>query len=264
MREYPLVLVVDDDENLLELVRDILASRKIEALIATSGLEGVEVARGRRPDLVILDVMMPGLDGYKTCALLKQDPDLKGIPVLMFTAGDASKFNERAFQAGAAFCLPKPFEARPFLTLVELALSRARTYVPPAEPERRRRAFCRFPARYSVTARATGGTAGRQEVVGLTVNVSAEGLMCTVPERFPVMTPLSLRVETPRGPVMVAASVAWCGSSAGRRGVPIPHGLRFLQFRAPDDASRWRELLGALEKESEREGQGGTKGEGGR
>lgn len=108
MRERPLVLVVDDDENLLELVRDILGGRKIDALIATNGFEGVELARERRPDLVVLDVMMPGLDGYKTCALLKQDPDLKGIPVLMFTAGEAVKFNERAFQAGAAFCLAKP------------------------------------------------------------------------------------------------------------------------------------------------------------
>lgn len=256
MRERPLVLVVDDDENLLELVRDILAGRKIDAVTATNGFEGVELARERRPDLVVLDVMMPGLDGYKTCALLKQDADLKGVPVLMFTAGEAVKFNERAFQAGAAFCLAKPFEARPFISLVELALSRARTYVPPDEPERRRRAFPRFQARYSVTARATGGMAERQEVVGLTGNISAGGLLCTLPERFPVMTPLSVRVETPAGPVAMAGSVTWCGSSAGRRAGPIPHGLRVLQFRTPDDAARWRKLLTALGEsvQPEREG----------
>ncbi|MBI4391758.1 MAG: response regulator [candidate division NC10 bacterium] len=258
MRERPLVLVVDDDENLLELVRDILVGRKIDAVTATNGFEGVELARERRPDLVVLDVMMPGLDGYKTCALLKQDADLKGIPVLMFTAGEAVKFNERAFQAGAAFCLAKPFEARPFISLVELALSRARTYVPPAEPERRRRAFPRFQARYSVTARATGGMAERQEVVGLSGNISAGGLLCTLPERFPVMTPLSLRVETPAGPVAIAGSVTWCGSSAGRRAGPIPHGLRVLQFRTPDDAARWRKLLNALEEAAQPEREGRT------
>lgn len=256
MRERPLVLVVDDDENLLELVRDILAGRKIDAVTATNGFEGVELARERRPDLVVLDVMMPGLDGYKTCALLKQDADLKGIPILMFTAGEAVRFNERAFQAGAAFCLAKPFETRPFISLVELALSRGRTYVPPVEPERRRRAFPRFQARYSVTARATGGMAERREVVGLTGNISAGGLLCTLPERFPVMTPLSLRVETPAGPVAIAGSVTWCGSSAGRRAAPIPHGLRVLQFRTPDDAALWRKLLTALEESvrPEREG----------
>lgn len=248
MRERPLVLVVDDDANLLELVRDILAGRKIDAVTATTGAAGVELARERRPDLVVLDVMMPGMDGYKTCALLKQDPDLKGIPVLMFTAGEAAKFNERAFQAGAAFCLAKPFEARPFLSLVEMALSRARIFVPAAEPERRRRASRRLPVRYSVTARATGGTAERQEVVGLTGNISAGGLLCTLPERFPVMTPLALRIETPAGPVAIAGSVAWCGSSAGRRAGPIPHGLRVLQFRGPDDAARWGMLLKTLEE----------------
>lgn len=251
MRERPLVLVVDDDENLLELVRDILASRKIDAVTATNGVEGVEVARERRPDLVVLDVMMPGLDGYKACALLKQDPGLKGIPVLMFTAGEAVKFNERAFRAGAAFCLPKPFEARPFLGLVELALSRARSYVPPADPERRRRGFPRFPARYAVTVRATGGTAERQEVVGLTGNLSTGGLLCALPARFPVVTPLSLRIKTPAGTVAVAASVAWCGSSAGRRAGPIPHGLRILEFRTPEDAARWKEILKALEDAGE-------------
>ncbi len=247
-RERPLVLVVDDDKPTLELLRDILASRRIEAVTATSGFEGLELAQERRPDLVILDVMMPGLDGYKTCAFMKEDPDLKGIPIVMFTAAGGAKFNERAFRAGAAFCLAKPFEVRPFLGLVELALSKAKGLPYRDEVGRRQRVFRRLAARYPVAARATGGTAEKREVAGFTGNISAGGLLCTLPERFPVMTPVLLRVETPAGPVALTATVAWCGPSSARRAGAVPHGLRILQAWTPEDAARWTEVLQTLER----------------
>lgn len=246
-RERPLVLVVDDDKPTLELLRDILASRKIEAVIATSGFEGLKLAQERRPDLVILDVMMPGLDGYRTCAFLKEDPDLKGVPVLMCTAADGAKFNERAFRAGAAFCLAKPFEAHRFLGLVELALSKIRGLPYRDEVGRRRRVFRRLAARYPVTARATGGTAQRREVAGFTENISAGGLFCKLPERFPVMTPVLLQVGTPAGRVALTVTVAWCGPSSARHTGDIPHGLRILQAWTPEDAALWTEVLRTLE-----------------
>lgn len=246
MRERPLILVVDDDEQTLELAGEILASRGIETVTATSGSEGLELARQRRPDLVILDVMMPGLDGYRICALLKEDPHLKATPVLMFTAGDGVEFNERAFRAGAAFCLAKPFDAPRFLSIVDLALSQAQVLPHRGEAERRQRTFRRYFARYPVSARATGGTAQRREVAGFTGNISAGGLFCTLPERLPVMTPVLLRVDTPAGPVAFSATVAWCGSSSARRAGDVPHGLRVLQARSPDDAARWTQVLQAL------------------
>ncbi|HEV8663482.1 MAG TPA: response regulator [Candidatus Methylomirabilis sp.] len=256
MRVNPLVLVVDDDERVLELAREILGSREIEVVTASNGSEGVELARERRPDLIILDVMMPGLDGYKACALLKEDPHLKATPILMFTASDGIKFNEQAFRAGAAFCLSKPFDARRFLSIVELALSQARIFPHRAEAERRQRNFRRYFARYPVTARATGGTARRREAGGFTGNVSAGGLFCTLPERFPVMTPILVRVETPAGPVAVSATVSWCGSSSGRRPGDVPHGLRILQAQTPEDAARWTRLLQGLAETAVAEGEG--------
>ncbi len=244
-REHPLVLVIDDDKQLLELLKDMLASRKVESVTATTGIEGLEVAQARRPDLVILDVMMPGLDGYKTCAIMKENPHLKPIPVLMFTAGDTAKFNEKAFRAGAAFCLGKPFEAARFLGIVEMLLSQTRAVPARGEPERRVRAFRRYEARYRVTARATGGTAQRREVAGFTGNVSAGGLLLTLPERFPLMTPLQVRIETPAGSVALNTTVVWCGSSARRPG-DIPHGVRILEVRTPEDAARWTQILKVL------------------
>ena len=248
VRERPLVLVVDDDQATLELARGILGSRRIEAVTATSGFEGLEVAREQRPDLVILDVMMPGLDGYKTCALLKKDPSLKEIPVLMFTAADGTKFNERAFRAGAAFCLAKPFEASRFLSLVEVALSKAKGLPYRDEVGRRHRVFPRYYVRYPFTAQATGGTAKRREVAGFTANISTGGLFCTLPERFPVTTPVFLRVETPAGPVALTATVAWCGSSSARRPGDVAHGLRIVQASTPEDGAHWTEVLQALER----------------
>jgi CheY-like chemotaxis protein len=246
-RERPLVLVVDDDKAILELLRDILATRKIDAVTATSGFEGLEVARERRPDLVVLDVMMPGLDGYKTCAFLKEDPSLKEIPVLMFTAAAGAKFNERAFRAGAAFCLAKPFEALRFLSLVEVALRRPQDPPPRPDGERRQRAHPRYVARYAVTAQATGGTAKRREVAGFTANISIGGLLCILPERFPVTTPLLLRVETPAGRVALTATVAWCGSSSARRPGDVPHGVRIVQASTPEDGARWTQSVQALQ-----------------
>jgi CheY-like chemotaxis protein len=244
-RERPLVLVVDDDKQLVELLKDMLGSRKIETATAANGLEGLEVAQERRPDLVILDVMMPGLDGYKTCAIMKDNPHLKPIPVLMFTAGDTAKFNEKAFRAGAAFCLGKPFEAARFLGIVEMLLSQTQVLPARGEPERRVRAFRRYAARYRVTARATGGTAQRREVGGFTGNVSAGGLLLTLPERFPLMTPLQVRIETSAGSVALNTTVVWCGSSARRPG-DIPHGVRILEVRTPEDAARWTHVLQGL------------------
>ncbi|MCI0371272.1 MAG: response regulator [candidate division NC10 bacterium] len=247
-RERPLVLVVDDDKAILELLRDILATRRIDAVTATSGFEGLEVARDRRPDLVVLDVMMPGLDGYTTCAHLKKDPNLKGIPVLMFTAAAGAEFNERAFREGAAFCLAKPFEALRFLSLVEMALRRLQVLPSPRpDGERRQRASPRYVARYAVTAQATGGTAKRREVAGFTGNISTGGLLCILPERFPVTTPLLLRVETPAGPVALTATVAWCGSSSARRPGDVPHGLRIVQACTPEDGARWTQTVRAVQ-----------------
>jgi len=244
-RERPLVLVIDDDKQLLELLKDMLASRTIESVTATTGIEGLEVAQERRPDLVVLDVMMPGLDGYKTCAIMKENPHLKPIPVLMFTAGDMAKFNEKAFRAGAAFCLGKPFEARRFLGIVEMLLSQTQTLPARGEPERRQRAFRRYEARYRVTARATGGTAQRREVSGFSGNASAGGLLLILPERFPLMTPLLVKIETPAGSVALNTTVVWCGSSARRPG-DIPHGVRILEVRTPEDAARWTQVLKVL------------------
>lgn len=80
------ILIIDDDPDLVKAVTMILESKKYSVLAAYGGIEGLEKVRGERPDLIVLDVMMPDKDGYTVCKELKADPELSRIPVLLLTA----------------------------------------------------------------------------------------------------------------------------------------------------------------------------------
>jgi DNA-binding response OmpR family regulator len=80
------ILVVDDDPDLVETTSIILKSKQYDVVAAYGGVEGLEKAKTEKPDLIVLDVMMPDKDGYSVCKELKADPALSGIPVLLLTA----------------------------------------------------------------------------------------------------------------------------------------------------------------------------------
>lgn len=86
------VLLVDDDVEFGEAAKLLLDSEGYEVILAYDGKEGLEKARAEKPDLVILDVMMPEMNGYDVCVVLKADPELKKIPVVLLTAVDQALF----------------------------------------------------------------------------------------------------------------------------------------------------------------------------
>jgi len=86
------VLLVDDDVEFCEATKLLLDSKGYEVILAYDGKEGLEKARAEKPDLVILDVMMPEMNGYDVCVVLKADPELKKIPVILLTAVDQMLF----------------------------------------------------------------------------------------------------------------------------------------------------------------------------
>ncbi len=86
MAEQKYVLIVDDDPDLVQAVAMNLSSKGLEVGQAYDGIEAMESIKARRPDLVVLDVMMPRKNGYEVCEELKNDPQYKNIPVLMLTA----------------------------------------------------------------------------------------------------------------------------------------------------------------------------------
>ena len=85
-RQAPLVLVVDDVPANLDVLVEHLHREDIELTVALTGEEGLALAQSLRPDLILLDVMMPGMDGFEVCRRLKADPELADIPVLFLTA----------------------------------------------------------------------------------------------------------------------------------------------------------------------------------
>jgi two-component system sensor histidine kinase/response regulator len=109
-----LLLVVDDDPVNAELLAELLAALDYRVVTAFSGAAALEVVRERRPDLVLLDIMMPGLNGYEVCRRLKEDPATAGIPVVFVTALSDTDDKVRAIEAGADEFLTKPF-SRPVL-----------------------------------------------------------------------------------------------------------------------------------------------------
>ncbi len=120
------LLVVDDDAEIRELVRHALhASGTFAVTEAENGLASLDMARGARPDLVLLDVNMPVMDGFTACAAFKQVPELSDVPIVMLTGRSSIQDMVRGFEAGAVDYLTKPFEVARLPEFIFRALERA-------------------------------------------------------------------------------------------------------------------------------------------
>jgi DNA-binding response OmpR family regulator len=105
----PLILIADDDEDILELVRLRLARSGYDTIVAHEGSQALEIARTKRPAAAVLDVSMPGLDGYAIAAALRGDASTSGIGLILLTARAQATDVERGFAAGADDYVTKPF-----------------------------------------------------------------------------------------------------------------------------------------------------------
>ena len=106
-----IILIVVDEPDLLEMVQISLETEGYECIVAYDGFRALDRARKEKPDLIILDVMLPGLNGYKICRLLKFDEQYKRIPIIMLTAEAQEKDRLIGEQTGADFYMTKPFAA---------------------------------------------------------------------------------------------------------------------------------------------------------
>jgi len=122
MRDEPLILVADDRPDNVELVCELLTMEGYIVASASNGREALDRIREQLPDLVILDLDMPYLNGYEVCEQLKADPETAGIPVLMLTAWAAPDQRVRGLQLGAEDYLAKPFDYRELLERVKARL----------------------------------------------------------------------------------------------------------------------------------------------
>jgi two-component system sensor histidine kinase/response regulator len=105
------VLVIDDDQKNLQLVSEVLTKAHYRVLVAKDGLTGIDRAQKAHPDIILLDVMMPGIDGFETCARLKGDENTRKIPIIFLTALDGTESKVIGFHEGGVDYVTKPIHA---------------------------------------------------------------------------------------------------------------------------------------------------------
>lgn len=119
INEDPLVLIVDDIPKNLQLLSGILSSHKYQISFASNAVSALEVAIKSQPDLILLDIMMPEIDGFEVCKRLKEEPITKDIPVIFLTGRVESEDIVKGFELGAVDYITKPFNAVELLSRVK-------------------------------------------------------------------------------------------------------------------------------------------------
>ena len=116
------VLVIDDEAEITDIVKSFLTNAGYEVVVENSSVMGIERARTYKPDLILLDIMMPVMDGYEVCSNIKKDFALSSVPVLFLTGKDAIDDNGQSFRAGADLFIKKPFSCERLLQMVRMVL----------------------------------------------------------------------------------------------------------------------------------------------
>lgn len=120
------ILVVDDTPPNVKLMRLILADAGYRVLSAYGGAEALEVLRRDRPDLILLDVRMPGMTGYEVCRIVRDDPEFSMLPVIMVTSLSLAEERIQGIEAGATDFISKPFNKKELLARVRACLAMAK------------------------------------------------------------------------------------------------------------------------------------------
>lgn len=126
MNRADIVLVVDDSPDALSLINDALEAAGMDVLVALEGKQALTIAKRIRPDVILLDAIMPNMDGFETCQALKTDPNLASIPVIFMTGLTDTKDVVRGLEAGGVDYLTKPINPSELLARMKVHLSNAR------------------------------------------------------------------------------------------------------------------------------------------
>ncbi len=113
------ILVADDEPHILRVVKDKLANAGFTVLVAVNGEEALQTAMAQRPDLILLDVMMPKMNGFEVCSKLRADPSFAATPILLLTARGQEVDRKMGLEAGASEYITKPFSPRQLLAKVQ-------------------------------------------------------------------------------------------------------------------------------------------------
>lgn len=116
------ILVIDDQPEVLEIVSEFLKKEGYQVMTESSGVKGIEKAKSFRPDLILLDIIMPKMDGYEVCRALKEKEGTKNIPVIFLTGKDVNEDHHQSFQVGGDMFIKKPFTGEGLVGIVRIVL----------------------------------------------------------------------------------------------------------------------------------------------
>ena len=117
------ILVVEDDAEMNELQRELLSLHGMDSVAAYSGVEALELAKEHNPDAVMLDVMLPEMDGFETCQHLRAQQGDKKMPIVMLTALDTEDCRARGFECGADAYFIKPFDPDEVISTIQVLIA---------------------------------------------------------------------------------------------------------------------------------------------
>ncbi|MFO7929090.1 MAG: response regulator [Candidatus Humimicrobiaceae bacterium] len=103
------ILIIEDDKNIVLSLKMYLEKLKYEVVVASDGLQGIEQAQEKVPDLIMLDIILPKMDGYMVCEALKKETNTKNIPIVFISAKTGEKDIDKAFEVGGDDFIVKPF-----------------------------------------------------------------------------------------------------------------------------------------------------------
>jgi DNA-binding response OmpR family regulator len=116
------ILVIDDEAEITEIIEKFLKDAGYQVLAENSSVMGIERAKSFKPDLILLDIMMPFMDGYEVCEELKKNKETENIPVIFLTGKDARSDEGKSFKAGGDMFIKKPFNCERLLEIVRIVL----------------------------------------------------------------------------------------------------------------------------------------------
>ena len=122
----PSVLIVDDQPFFTTMLRTVLQQQGFRVFVANSGPDGIKLAKKNPPEIIVLDIEMPGMDGFAVCEKLREDATLKNIPIVILTGTNNPKLNEKAFKAGADITAMKSLSAERLVNMIRLALNKGK------------------------------------------------------------------------------------------------------------------------------------------
>ena len=122
MQTQAKILAVDDDSNNIAILEELLSDDHVDLKISSNGEQALQLARELQPDIILLDIMMPGMNGYEVCRRLRENPTLKETKILMLSARAMNSEKLKGYHAGADDYITKPFDGDEFLERVRIHL----------------------------------------------------------------------------------------------------------------------------------------------